>query len=543
MELKMYYKNKNISYSQKLLNPVIKYKKCTGKGDCYTTKSGLKTDQKVYKNRAKTALIAYIKKEGNNFYSKKQIKKTEGIKHLIISPIDPVLYNKLDKKEKEKLKNIVIKDIYKNLSRFGFIGGIEEKDRKVGDENYEHFHIHLGISEKYDISPQNIDYIKRSITKAILSEPQLKNKLGLKTSNELKKETWHKKTQKIYLDKAKEYLKIKNAFEEIKELSKEKNILINENKKDFENIKWLSENKRTELSAINKQKEFLIFDIKSTASILKTRHNELKNINYNFELLNKEMKNANNIAFYKLNQELKDYQNYLNDDLKYFTQVLKFEHNIYVKYLKQQLKNKKIDLPRFLYLVAVNKHYINNRKKAKEEEIKFKIKQKEQEIKQELSNIYRKYIEKFNKLKNKKSYIEFINKFDENKLHTLQNKLNQIKQDKNNLNAYYNLRIKTILQYIAERQQKYKELNYKQQQKAEQITHHKSNINNYKNKEELKNTFGLSKNEFNKVKQQYQEDKKQHADINFNNYVKAYIRNKQRKNANQNYKHDINLDM
>ena len=541
MELKMYYKNKNISYSQKLLNPVVKYKKCQNKNDCYITKSGLKTDQKVYKNRAKTALIAYIKKEGNNFYSKKQIKKTEGIKHLIISPIDPVLYNKLDKKEKEKLKNIIIKDIYKNLSRFGFIGGIENKNRGELD----HFHIHLGISEKYDISPQNIDYIKRSITKAILSEPQLKNKLGLKTAQELKKETWKKKTAKLYEQKAQEYLKIKELFTEIKNISKEKNILYEENKKDFNEIKYLSENKHRELSAINKQKNFLIMDIKSTANILKTRHNELKNINYNFKLLNKEMKNANNIAFYKLNQELKDYQDYLNDDLKYFTQVLKFEHNIYIKYLKQQLKNKKIDLPKFLYLIAVNKYYINNRKKAKEQEIKFKIKQKSEEIQKQLSSIYHIYLQKFLKLKDKKEYIEFINKFDENKLHTLQNKLNQIKQDKNNLNAYYNLRIKTILQYIAERQQKYKELNYKQQQKAEQITHYKSNINNYKNKEELKNTFGLSKNEFNKVKQQYKKDKKIHSDINFNNYVKAYLRNKQRKNANQNhkYRHDINLDM
>lgn len=536
----MYYKNKNISYSQKLLNPVIKYKKCNGNSDCFTTKSGLKTNQKVYKNKAKTALIAYIKKEGNNFYSKKQIKETEGIKHLIISPISPELYNKLDKKEKEKLKDIIVKNIYKDFARFGFIGGIENKNRGELD----HFHIHLGISEKYDISPQNIDYIKRSITKAIL-QSELKEKLGLKTAAELKKETWHKKTQALYLDKAKEYLKIKELFGEIKELSKEKNILYEENKKDFNEIKYLSENKRNELSAINKQKNFLVMDIKSTASILKTRYNELKNINYNFKLLTKEMKNANNIAFNKLNQELKDYKNYLNNDLYFFTQVLKFEHNIYVKYLKQQLKSKKIDLPRFLYLISVNKYYINNRKKAKKEEIKFKIKQKREEIQKQLSNIYHIYLQKFLKLKDKKNYIEFIKKFDENKLHTLQNKLNQIKQDKNNLNAYYNMRIKTILSYIAKRQQKFKELNYKQQQKIVQITHHKSNINNYKNKEELKNTFGLSTSEFNKVKQQYQKDKKQHSDINFNNYVKAYLRNKQRKSKKQSYsyKYDINLDM
>ncbi len=525
----MYYKNKNISYSQKLLNPVIKYKKCN-KNDCYITKSGLKTNQKIYKNKAKTALITYIKKEGNNFYSKKQIKENEGIKHLIISPINPELYNKLNNEEKEKLKNIIVKNIFKDFGKFGFIGGIEDKNRIINGENYEHFHIHIGISEKYDISPQNIDYIKRSITKAILNS-ELKNKLGLKTANELKKETWLKKTQKQYEEKAKEYLKIRELFNEIKNISNEKNILIEENKKDFNEVKYLSMNKRTELNAINSQKNFLIQDIKGTANILKERHNELKNINVSFDILNKEMQNANNIAFVKLNEEIKDYQNFLNNDLYFFTYVLNFEHNIYVKYLKQQLKNKKIDLPRFLYLIAVNKHYINNRRRAKESEVKFKIKQKKQEIQKELSNIYHLYIEKFNKLKDKKSYIEFLNKYDEHKLHTLQNKLNNIKKAKNNINSYYKMRIKSILEYIKKRQLKYNELQQKKRQKYKKVKEIKSNIS--KKPQKLQHSYSYE--ETNKEKQ---------YNNNFNNYAKTYKSNKQKKQKyNYNYDDDLTFGM
>ena len=71
----MFYKNKNISYSQKLLNPIVKYMKSEGTDDKFITKNGLITDQKVYKNKQKSSLIAYIKKEGNNFFFKKKDKR------------------------------------------------------------------------------------------------------------------------------------------------------------------------------------------------------------------------------------------------------------------------------------------------------------------------------------------------------------------------------------------------------------------------------------------------------------------------------------
>jgi len=123
----MFYKNKTISYSQKLLNPIIKYMKNETEHDRYITQDGLKTDQKVYKNKQKTSLLNYIKKEGNTFESRKKIKKNEGIKHLIISPIDPIMYNKLNEKEKKQLQQIVIKQLFKDFTGFGFIGGIEKK--------------------------------------------------------------------------------------------------------------------------------------------------------------------------------------------------------------------------------------------------------------------------------------------------------------------------------------------------------------------------------------------------------------------------------
>ena len=53
---------KNTNYAQKLLNPVIKYTKCSGTDDCFISKEGYKTNQKIFRNREKETLINYIKK-------------------------------------------------------------------------------------------------------------------------------------------------------------------------------------------------------------------------------------------------------------------------------------------------------------------------------------------------------------------------------------------------------------------------------------------------------------------------------------------------
>ena len=476
----MYYKNKNISYSQKLLNPIIKYKKNQGEHDRYITKLGLKTDQKVYKNRSKTSLIAYIKKEGNNFYSRKKLKDDEGVKHLIISPISPELYNKLNDEEKNELQQLIVKQLFKNFAGFAFIGGVEEKKRG----ELEHFHIHLAITEKYDIKPQNIDFLKRSITKTIVNS-KFKNKLGLKTKSELTKETFNNKYKELYEDKKNIYNEISFLFGELKNINNE----IKESKYEIKNIKYeigeLNDQRKTELQYISREKEFLLFDIQDTKQILKNKNESLKRINDEFknvfESFNKEKNNIYNMLY----TELHSLKNVLNDELKYFKYVLNNEHNIYVKTLKYQLKNNEIDLPTFLYLVASNKYYIKKRQQIKSNEIKQIIKNKQNEITKKLQQLQNKLKYKLKDLENKKSWIKFCKNFDEKKLQTLLNKLKKLNKNKKNIVENYFLKMDLLYEYLHERQQIYFKLQQQKQLKKLQIQQKKQQLNNVNKQNEI----------------------------------------------------------
>ena len=538
----MFYKYKNVSAAQKKLNPIIKYKKCNNSDDCFITKTGLKTNQKIYKNKSRAALLTYLKKEGNNFVSKKKLGSE--VKHLIISPISPELYNKLNKEEKEKLKEIVIKNIYKDLGKYGFFGAIEHKNRVIDGEDLEHFHIHLAINKNYDISPQNIDYIKRSITRAILKS-DLKEKLGLKSASELKKETWLKKNEELYKKKAAEVEELKNLFNEIKVLSGKKAEIREENKKDFENIKELSADKKMRLSKISAEKSAIISDIKGTAEILKVRNEQKKNINQLFNLTLKEFKNEKDAAWKKLSEKLVDYKKYLMDDLYYFKYELDFEHNIYIKWLKELLKKGEISLEEFLYKIAANRYYINNRKKAKEDEIKFKIKQKEEEINKKLKAVVDFYKRKFSALKWKKDYINFINKWDENNLKRLTEKLEEVKSEEKNIKKMYERRIAYILEYINERNKKYEELTRAQQVVNSKIERKKEEVNKINNKI-AENKYGLSEAEFKEAKREWLEIVKDNPEISLGRYINKVYKARKNKNKVKNKINsvvDIELDI
>ena len=534
----MYYRNKNISYSQKILNPVVKYMKNENEFDRYITPTGLKTDQKVYRNRQKTSLINYIKKEGNTFQSRKKIKENEGIKHLIISPIDPILYNKLNDKEKKELQQLIVKQLFKDFVGYGFIGGIENKERIIEGKKYDHFHIHIGISEKYDIKPQNIDYLKRSITKTLLNS-KFKEKLGLKTKSELLKETFDKKYKELYEEKINTYEEIKFLFSEMIDINNK----MKEEKEIITDIKYeigeLNENRKRELNTINREKDFLIFDIQDTKQSLKYKNESLKQINDEFKNTFETFKNEKDNVYKLLQEELKSLKNTLNNDLKYFKNVLGWEHNIYVKFLKQQLKNKQIDLPTFLYLVSVNKYYIKNRIKYKQNEIKLKIKQKQEQIQNKLKELQNKLKFKLKDIEYKKDWELFKKSFDEKKLKKLFEKLNELNKTKKDILEKYFLRIDLLYKYLYIRQQKFKELLQQKQLKQLQIQHKKQHLNNinkeyketknYKYSNEIINIiieYGLTEDEVKQRYQQFLKDKKLFPEIKFNNYLRAYGKQK-----------------
>jgi len=549
----MYYRNKNISYSQKLLNPIIKYMKNEGEFDRYITPSGLKTDQKVYRNKSKKSLINYIKKEGNNFYSRKKIKEDEGIKHLIISPITPQLYNKLNNKEKKELQQLIVKQLFKDFTGYGFIGGIENKERIIEGKKYDHFHIHVGISEKYDIRPQNVDFLKRSITKTILNS-KFKEKLGLKTKNELLKETFNNKYKTLYEERQQTYNEISFLFNELININNE----IREEKYEIKNIKFeigeLNEQRKTELRYIHKEKEFLLFDIQDTKQILKQKNESLKEINNEFkntfESFNKEKDNVYNLLY----DELKGLKNVLNDEYRYFKDFLNFEHNIYVKFLKHQLKHKKIDLPTFLYLVSCNKYYIKNRQQYKREEIQQKIKNKQEYIQKRLKELQNKLKYKLKNLENRKDWIEFFKKFDEKKLQKLLEKLEELNKTKKDIIEKYFSKIDIIYKYLYVRQQKFKELLKQKQLKKLQIQQKKQKLNkvnreyretkNYQYSDEIIEIiekYNITEIELKKQYEEFLEDKKRFPEINFIRYLESYGKNKiikiKRKNINNDYEY------
>ena len=541
----MYYKNKNISYSQKLLNPVIKYKKSNNENDRYITKTGLKTDQKIYKNKAKITLEKYIQKEGQVFKSRKKLKENEGIKHLIISPIDPVLYNKLNKEQKKELQQIIVKQLFKNFTGYGFMGSTENKSRTIDNKTLEHFHIHIAITEKYDIKPQNIDFLKRSITNTLLKNKEIKETLGLKTKNELIKNTFVAKNKELYKNKKNEYEQIKFLFSEMLTVNKN---LKNDNKK-MDEIKFdigeLNNNKKKYLREIDKQKEFLLFDIKDTKKILKFRNENLKILNDEFKNTINFFKNEKDYIKKIMKNELKELQKKLNDEIKYFREVLKNEHNIYVKFLKYKLKNKKLDLGHFLYLVASNRYYIKNRIAYKNEEAKQKIKQKNDEIQNKLKELQNRLEFKLMYIKNNVKLENFKKEFDFKNLENFLEKLNKLNIKKKNTTEIYFKRINLMYTYLKIRQERFKEKLQQKKELKQKIQEKKENINNITNKyKETKNymqdselwtiieKYKITEQEIIKEYNNFLKDKKIFKDIkDFKKYLETYANAKQ-KNTN-----------
>lgn len=208
------YKGKiNYSYNIQKLDIVVKYIKELGSNQ-----------QKIYRYKECKSLINYIKKEGNIFQSKKKINEKNGIKHLIISPINPIEYNKLNEEQKQKIKEISKNVLFNTFFKYGFVGSIEEKSRTIDNEVLEHFHIHIGINSKYDIGLKQINYIKKQLEKGFLQDPELKEVLQLKTTKELKSISM--KNTLTNKEIIKNGNTIKNNFNEIKEINNNIGILL-----------------------------------------------------------------------------------------------------------------------------------------------------------------------------------------------------------------------------------------------------------------------------------------------------------------------------
>jgi hypothetical protein len=434
----------NFNYNVKLLNPVIKYIKCNKVVDCYTTKNGLLTNQKVYRHKSKKSLINYIKKEGNNFFSRKKIKENEGIKHLIVSPISPEMYNKLNDKEKELLKDIVVKNLLKNLGKFGLIGGIEYKNRG----KLEHFHIHIGISEKYDISPKNINFLKRNIIKDISENQILKEKLGLKTKSELIKEKITERYNRQY------YNNIVKHFDEIKQINNSICKLINRKEWYINDLKDINKSEYKLYNNMIKNIEYIKYDINITENIINNRYENIKWINKELQSLYTEQDTRLQNINKTLENELKTLKNTLQNDLLVCFNILGIQHSFFVKYQKERLKRGEITKQQFLQLILDNKYYIKNLKEYRKQDMYYKIKKRQQENKNKIKEIrllYKNLI--LNKL-NQKEWLNMLIDIDKKKVKKMYNLIQQEYEkyiDEKNIFELSKSRIKIMLEVINEK--------------------------------------------------------------------------------------------
>lgn len=451
----------NFNYNVKLLNPVVKYVKCKDIGTCYKTKNGLLTDQKVYRHKSKKSLINYIKKEGNVFYSRKKIKENEGIKHLIISPIDPKNYNKLNEKEKQLLKDIVVKNLLKNLGKYGIIGGIEHKKRGELD----HFHIHIGINQKYDISPKNINYLKRSIIKDISENQILKEKLGLKTKNELIKEKLLERYNKKY------YNNIVKHFDEIKQVNNELSDLLGKKEWYIQDIKDINKEEYKLYDSMQKNIDYIKYDIQTTKKIIDYRYENIKLINKEINDLNMEQDNRVENLNKTLENELKTLKNTLKSDLLVCFSVLGIQHSFFVKYQRERLKRGEITREEFLSITIGNKYFIKQLKEYRKRDMYYKIEKKHNENRlkiKELKHFYKRLIlDKIDKKEWNEMLVEIDKKKVEKMYKLIQEEYEKYTENKNMFEMSRG-RIKLLLEVINEKIQqdikKKKELHRKIQE-------------------------------------------------------------------------------
>ena len=532
-----YYENYNV----KKLNIVVKYTKARNKSESFITKDGFKTDQRVYTGRSFKGLITYLKKEGNNFYTKKPIDEKTGVKHLIISPISPELYNKLDDKQKQKLKDIIVKRLFKDYSRYGFFGAIEHKKRGELD----HFHIHLAINSKFDIGLKNITYLKRHIAQDIFKNPDLRKSLELKSPGQLKRKTYLKtyfnKNKELYKEKINTYNNISFLFGEMLNINNNVKYTKNLIFEDITLLKLENKEKRNQLNRIYKKQEFIIDDIKDTKEILKLKKDDLQTLNKFFNNTLGTLQNQKNNVIKLYTNEIKNLQLNMQNELFYFKNYLQNEKNIYVYFLKQQLKNGEIDLPTFLFLVSSNTYYQKQRILYKKEYWKQLIKSKRQQLKNKIKNINTLIKREIENYKLKKHYKELSIEYDNKKIKNLINKLNNLNNEKNNTINNFNNRIELIKEYLQQKQQILNKLLQQQKQKQLEIQKEKLKLNNINNKInnnyihdlEKKYNYKLNPIEIEQVKKEFEKDKKQFPELKFKNYLEAHIKQQIKKQKEQ----------
>ena len=328
------------------------------------TKTIFKDMQKIYSGSSKSQLINYIKKQGNIFQSDKTLDKTD-VKHFIISPISPELYEKLSTAQKDSLERESREWVQQTFASYGFITGVEynkdksSKDYKQYENTKDGFHIHVVVSSRYKIRGKaDLLSLRESLTKSLAEnlDKETRLKLGIKNKKEMELQrreniSKKKKSQAIAtLKKSPDYLQNNKMLQSLNKDLGEVFDAIGIQYTSKDDISEIS--KRERYSILSKQ-DSLQKEMKEIKQSIRFRDNEISYVDKHIKTNEEHLTLAETLFQGELRQ-LKDFYNDKTIGMQYYTAG---QHRLFKKALKAKLTNETITKESFLAQVADNKAY------------------------------------------------------------------------------------------------------------------------------------------------------------------------------------------
>lgn len=350
----------------------------------------------IYSKHSKQGLINYLStpnKDGKiTCLENNNIQNCESLKHIIISPVKPSRWEKLNKDEKETLRHSFISKLQTDLQDYPYLLAIESKSRDNEGKSLEDMeHYHIAISSDF-MTTKNFKYKYRlELMENYVenhSQPNTRKKLGIRTKEEAKEE----KIEKIKAYHAKK--------EENKIKQKELSLLFSLHS----NISGKKESRynlhKNQKYHINKNKANLFLELNSIKKSMNNSVKHIKNVSESIE----DLELFHSLFTTQLHSELTIYRKNQLMSMNDYTYYTKSNHSYFVKTQDYLLQNKSITKEQFLTAVSRNKNFWKDEEKTKRRSIEYDILKKQQNIKYQLDSIVYK-LQKLYKNKSSESKI------------------------------------------------------------------------------------------------------------------------------------------
>ncbi|MBW6487698.1 hypothetical protein [Sulfurimonas sp.] len=372
-------------------------------------------------------LVQYVKKEENSFESKKSIDNMD-LKHFVISPINPELYEKLNEEEKKLVKEESEAWTKKTFGRYGFVAGIEENSNKKGKGVKKGIHLHVAVNDKYKING-SVDMLRlrEGMTRDFAEKlpKSTRDKLGLKNKKEQDQFFKEKKsnTQKQnHWNKVMNDPKMKEDMRTIQLLSKDM--------KGIFGIMKVQNTKRTDLKNMNrrhksnilKNQDDLKLEMKWIKKSKERKDNEVKYLDSRIKREDEKM----GIVESEYNKETIHLKEYLKDEEKSLNYYADGQHSMFKNIQKVKKKDGTISEVEYLNSISSNKNYWKWIKEDKRKEHEYYLDEQEKKFKDHME-WYK------NNIKNytwNKKFLEELKKSDSKRLDSKRKEYGSINEEK-----------------------------------------------------------------------------------------------------------------